>query len=79
MRTAAFETGTRESVERLQVLPSRFVAAFLPFRILSSPKRFRCGHEATLAKAVQPSVSNDLGKWLGRKDPYLLNLRWFSK
>jgi hypothetical protein len=31
MRTAAFETGIRESVERLQVLASRFVAAFLPF------------------------------------------------
>ncbi len=50
-----------------------------PFRILSPPRRFRCGHEATLAKAVQPSLSNDLGKWLGRKELYLLNLRWFSK
>ena len=31
MRTAAFGTGARESVEWLKVLPSRFAAPFLSF------------------------------------------------
>jgi hypothetical protein len=33
----------------------------------------------TFGRISQSKLSNDLGKWLGRKDLYLLNLRWFSK
>ena len=63
-----------------QPVVGRFVSAFLPFSYPEFAKEIRMrprSHSSESRVALSPP--NDLGKRLGRKDLYPLNLRWFSK